>query len=94
MVGWSFFMSKVGMTTFVTVWWSLVSPRRLFSRFRRYTPSYFGPDKSFGSFGIRENIRLHMSFIYLNVEFDINEKCSLENEIKFPKLIFRCNFIF
>ena len=65
MVGWSFFMSKVGMTTFVTVWWSFVSPRSLLSSLRRYFPLYFGPDRSFGSLGNRAAKPLHLEWLLI-----------------------------
>jgi len=42
MVGWSFLMSKVGMTTFVSVWSSFVSPRISPNLVCRYSPLYFG----------------------------------------------------
>lgn len=50
MIGISFLMSKVGITTFVKVWLNLLSPTIFLISVCRYFPSYFGPVRAFSRF--------------------------------------------
>ena len=47
MIGWSLFMSKVGIITLVNVSCNRMSPNFSFTILCKYSPSYFGPLKAF-----------------------------------------------
>ena len=65
MVGWSFWTSKAGITTFVKVWLKSVSPVIFLISLWRYSPLYLDPVKAFVVFMSGANIPLQIILVLL-----------------------------